>query len=52
MNDAASSLTCPGTLKVAHRTFDAGTRISSANPPGSRFVRRKARHIEGLPRRQ
>src|SRR5262245_1222076 len=51
-NDAASSLTCAGTRKVAWRTLGAGTRTYSANPPGSRLDALNAAHIDSLPRRQ
>ena len=52
MNDAASSLTCGGILKVAWRTFVPGTRTYSAKPPGSRLLVLNATHIDSLPRRQ
>ena len=52
VNAATASGIPSGTRKVTWRTFSAGTRTYSANPPGSRFDALKARHIEALPRRQ
>src|SRR5438132_14214526 len=51
-NDAVSSLMPGGRAKVACSTLGAGTRQSSAKPPGSRLMRLKARHMDALPRRQ
>jgi len=52
VNEAASSLIASGSAKVALSTLGAGTRHSSAKPPGSRLLSLNDRHMDGLPRRQ
>jgi len=51
MNTARMSGTCSGIGTTVLRTCSAGTRMYSANPPGSMFERLNCGSIVSLPRR-